>query len=406
MSPAAPRDVPAQIADSLWARLWRFRGRWSGRRQAGGGRVLIKLAAFVALSVLLTTVVVASLLNFDTRSTVTYRALFTDDSTIQAGDQVMVAGVEVGRITGVRLVGTRALVSFALDHPEHVTSDTRAAIAFQNLFGNRYLALSDTTVGRPLPPGATIPASRTTPALNLTALFNGFQPLYQALTPSQINQLTANIVSTFQGEGGTIGNLVDETAQLTANLAQRGQVIDSVVTNLSALAQLVATHDAQLAQLIDNFDALASDIGGESQLVSSSLASAASATSSLSSLVGAVQPSFEHSVTGLTAVTGTLAHDQGALDALVAALPGLSGALARVGQNGTFFKIYLCEDTVSGVSGYGYQGPGGTGLYLGPVDSVLGIPVNDVPLLYVALKPGYIGGTPAETTHTRNCTPT
>lgn len=405
MSPAAPADAAAQVADRLWARLWPLRGRWSARRQAGSGRVIVKLALFTALSVLLTTVVVASLLNIDTRSTVTYHAMFTDASTIQAGDQVMVAGVEVGRITGVRLAGTRALVSFAVDHPEHLTSRTRAAIAFQNLFGNRYLALSNTAEGRPLPAGATIPASRTTPALNLTALFNGFEPLYQALTPSQVNQLTANIVSTFAGEGGTIGNLVDETAQLTANLAQRGQVIDAVVTNLSALAQLVASHDTQLAQLIDNFDALASDLGGESQLVSSSLASAASATSSLSSLVGAVQPSFEHSVTGLTAVAGTLVHDQGALDGLVAALPGLSSALARVGQNGTFFKVYLCEDTVSGVSGYGYQGPGGTGLYLGPLDELLGIPLNHVPLLYVALKPGYIGGTPAETTHSRNCSP-
>ena len=368
-------------------------------RSSGGRRALVGassgLIVFVVASLILSTVVAGTLLNLDVKSSTVYRAVFSDASTLQGGDPVRIAGVEVGRVTSVRLQGDRAVVSFKLDHPHTVTSGTSAAIHYANLLGNRYLDLLGTGAGSPLPAGATIGVGRTTPALDLSALFNGFQPLFQALTPSQVNDLTANIISTFQGEGTNIAGLVSKTAELTNNLSDRGQVIDSVVTNLASVAHLVATHDQQLAALIDQFDQLASDLGGQSQLVSSSLASAATATATLSTLVGSIQPSFEQSVTGLTAVTSTLEKDQATLDQLIGAVPGLAAALDRVAGSGTYLKFYLCETTLIA----------DPGLYIGPTNSLLGIQLSSAPLLYVALYDGIMGGAPAASTHTPDCQP-
>ena len=368
-------------------------------RSSGGRRALLSassgLVVFVVASVILSAVVVGTLLNLDVKRSTVYHALFSDVSTLQGGDPVRIAGVEVGRVTSVRLQRNMAVVSFKLDHPYALTADTGAAIHYANLLGNRFLALSGTGSGPRLHPGATIPATRTTPALDLSALFNGFQPLFQALTPSQVNDLTANIISTFQGEGTNIAGLVSQTAGLTNNLGDRGQVIDSVVTNLASVAHLVATHDQQLASLIDQFDSLASNLGSESRLVSSSLASAASATGALSSLVGSIQPSFERSVTGLTAVTSTLQKDQAALDGLIGATPGLAAALDRVAGSGSYLKFYPCETTMLA----------DPGLYIGPADSLLGIQLSSVPLLYVALYDGIMGGAPAASTHTPGCQP-
>ena len=33
-------------------------------------------------------------------------------------------------------------------------------------------------------------------------LFNGFKPLFAALSPADINKLSAEVISVFQGEGG------------------------------------------------------------------------------------------------------------------------------------------------------------------------------------------------------------
>ena len=97
-----------------------------------------------------------------------------------------------------------------------------------------------------LPSGGTIPVSRTKPALNLTELFNGFQPLFQALTPTEVNQLSMNIVKVLQGEGGTVGSLMSNTASLTNALADRDELIGRVIDNLSAMLKTVRRVDRPL----------------------------------------------------------------------------------------------------------------------------------------------------------------
>ena len=39
-------------------------------------------------------------------------------------------------------------------------------------------------------------------------LFNGFKPLFQALSPADINKLSYEIIQVFQGEGGTLEGLL------------------------------------------------------------------------------------------------------------------------------------------------------------------------------------------------------
>ena len=56
---------------------------------------------------------------------------------------------------------------------------------------------------------------QTSPALDLTTLFNGFKPLFQALKPDDVNELTLNLVQVLQGEGGTVQGLLQKTASLT-----------------------------------------------------------------------------------------------------------------------------------------------------------------------------------------------
>ena len=56
--------------------------------------------------------------------------------------------------------------------------------SYRNLVGQRYIAL-DQGAGRRtklLPGGSTIGVDRTQPALDLTVLFDGFKPLFAALS--------------------------------------------------------------------------------------------------------------------------------------------------------------------------------------------------------------------------------
>ena len=118
--------------------------------------------------------------------------------------------------------------------------------------GERYLALTQ-GVGdsAALEDGATIGLERTQSALDLTVLFNGFKPLFAALSPKDVNEFSAEIIAVLQGEGGNINSLLAKTASLTSTLADRDAVIGRTIGNLNAVLATVDEHDAALKSLID-----------------------------------------------------------------------------------------------------------------------------------------------------------
>src|SRR5699024_10041426 len=149
-----------------------------------------------------------------------YRAEFADVGGLGAGSEVTVAGVRVGRVLGVeRATGPRgeviAVVDFEVQRDSPVTSGARASVRYGDMLGIRYLSLDPTAEGRPaaggpqeLAPGQTLPLAATTPPVDLTALVNGFKPLFEAVEPEEVNALSRTVVSAFQGEPGAMDTLL------------------------------------------------------------------------------------------------------------------------------------------------------------------------------------------------------
>jgi phospholipid/cholesterol/gamma-HCH transport system substrate-binding protein len=312
---------------------------------------IVKVGVFTVVSLLITSIVISSLLDVNTKPATGYFAEFSNASGLQSGDTVRVAGVEVGKVSAVTLKDNHANVSFSVDNSQHLTTTTLAAIHFENLLGQRFLAiLPGRAGGRPLPPGAVIPQSRTTPAIDLTAVFDGFQPLFSALSPNQVNQLAGSIVDVFQGESGTISNVVAETAALTNNLADRQQVIDTLLNSLSSLLDTVGVHDTQLGQLIGNFDTLVTGLANSRGEIGSAIDNLATAESTTSNLLNQAQPTLNEDIQTLSQAVQSLSANQKPLNGVLQGFPGLVGALAKVESSGSWINVYLCNLTIN-VSG-------------------------------------------------------
>lgn len=314
---------------------------------------LIKLLVFVAVSILITISVVASLLDLQLgQPTVSYHALFTNATGLEAGDIVRIAGVQVGKVKGVSLNrsngGYGARVDFTVLADQHLTTTSHASIQFENLLGQRYLAISQGDAGgAPLRSGSTIPESRTAPGLDLTTVFNGFQPLLSALNPTQVNNLTAAIIAVFQGESGSVSSLVSETASFTNNLAQRQAVIDKVLGNLTPLLITVNGHDRQLGQLIDGLDTLVTGLAGQRTQIGQAIDGVSGLTGRLSSLLSNSQPYLDRDIAGLASATGSLAANQSQIDAALRDLPAFLNALDKASSSGSYLTVYACDLNIS-----------------------------------------------------------
>ena len=239
-------------------------------------------------------------------------------------------------------------MTFSVARDVVMTTDSRAAVRFLNLVGDRYLALSQGDPdAEPLEEGATLPVSHTRPALNLTALFNGFQPLFAALNPEDVNELSMNLVQVLQGEGGTIAGLLEQTAELTNSLANRDQLIGEVIVNLTDLMRTVDDHHKQLGRLITSLEDWTGNLARDRKAIGRSLDSISALSVTLSDLLSESRPLLKRDVAQLRRLFGILARpeNKALLDETLDVLPTMLAKQTRIGTYGSWYNYYLCEFT-------------------------------------------------------------
>ena len=308
----------------------------------------VKLGIFSLVSVLVTGVLAAIMGNFGFGGSKEYHAVFTTASMLEKGDDVRIAGVNVGEVKDVQHYRrTEALVTFAVKDEVRLTTASKADIRYLNLVGDRYLALEEggASGARTLADGDTIPVQRTSPALDLTVLFNGFQPLFQALNPEQVNQLSLNLVQVLQGEGGTVGSLVSETASLTNSLADRDRLIGEVIDNLGSTLKTVDQRHQQLSDLIIQLKLWMRDLARDRETIGSSLHNVSNLTAVVADLLHRARPPLKGDIVQLRRLAQLLNEpaSRRTLVNLLDRLPESMRDQTRTGTYGSWYSYYLCE---------------------------------------------------------------
>jgi phospholipid/cholesterol/gamma-HCH transport system substrate-binding protein len=282
-----------------------------------------------------------------------FHAVFTDASGLKKGVDVRAAGVTVGSVDAVDLHddGT-VVVTFDVPREVPLTTTTVARIRWANLTGDRYLDLSDIPAdpstsprdkpGTLLAPGATIPASRTRSALDLDSVFNGFKPLLQALSPSEVNQLSSSIIAVAQGEGGAIGQMLASVGSFTQALGDRDQLIGSVVTNLSALLATVDNRKSEFALTITRLSQLMTGLARDRTRIGTSLASLNTVAEATAGYLEQVRPELAGSVAEINKVATLINNDGPFVSDQLKAAPQVIRRLGLGGAYGSFFNFHVC----------------------------------------------------------------
>lgn len=233
----------------------------------------VKLIIFAVTTTLATGLLASAIGGLNFRDTNTYHAIFTDVSGLLDGDDVRIAGVVVGSVTDVELHGRdQAEVTFTVVGSRPLAVSSRAVVRYQNLVGERYLEVSEGEgPATQLRPDGVIPVKHTKPALDLSVLFNGFKPLFKALSPHQVNKLANEIIEVLQGESGTVDSLLVHTASLTNTLADRDKVIGKVIDNLNQVLGTLDERDQRLSRLIAQLQKLVSGFSADREAIGDSL---------------------------------------------------------------------------------------------------------------------------------------
>jgi phospholipid/cholesterol/gamma-HCH transport system substrate-binding protein len=325
--------------------------RAASQRNVDTTLAAIKLGVFTVVSVLVTGLLAVIMGHFGFGDQTEYKAVFSSASELKKGDDVRAAGVSVGQVKNVQIHDRdQALVTFKIDADVPMTTASGAEVRYLNLVGDRYLALTQGAPGAArLHDGQTIPEDRTTPALNLTELFNGFQPLFQALTPKDVNELSMNLVRVLQGEGGTVQSLLARTASLTNSLADRDQLVGQVIDNLSGTLETVDTRHRQLTELLVQLRGLMGKVARDRTAIGASLHNVSALTEQVARLVTDARPWAKQDIAQLRRVMAILNRPQNraVLSDTLKRLPTTLRRQARIGTFGSWYNYYLCDFTAT-----------------------------------------------------------
>ena len=187
-----------------------------------------------------------------------YEAQLHNAAGLQSGDEVRIAGIEVGTVSSIAAKGAVVEVDFNVDRNIHLTTDTRTEVKLGSLLGQRFLQL-DLGSGPVLAHGATLPladaddsytleqfwldASPVIGELDLPTLTNAIKVLEQSTSSSSSTQAALDGLT-------SVANLVNSrSVQITQLVTATRSVTDQVVAQKGQINTLL-THGAQVFSLI------------------------------------------------------------------------------------------------------------------------------------------------------------
>lgn len=305
---------------------------------------LVKLTTFLVVAAAVTMWVAAVTGEYRPGERKDYRATFANVSGLERGDAVRIAGVDVGKVKEIDVQhDNTVLVTFSVRSDQELSTATRATIQYRNLTGDRILQLTRGTHSAPrLAPGGRIPVTQTAAALDLDTLLNGFRPLFAGLVPSEINQLSDQLIQVLQGQQSAVASLVSHVASFTTAIGGREELIGQVVRNLNAVLGSVDERSAALDELIVQMEALFRGLDRQDDQVLDAAARIDTFAGEMSTMLAGARGDLHDDLAALAVVARGLNRRADTLRKVLAALPLHYRAMQGPSSYGNFFNFFFC----------------------------------------------------------------
>ena len=218
-------------------------------------------------------------------------AAFTDANGVNRGADVVIAGHNVGQVTGVEVSGTRAVVTMRVSpHYAPLHQFSSARIRYATLLAQKYIEITPVSGGAELPSGGMIQSDNTLSPVDFDQFLSALDPQTRARLQTLIQQAGGGL----QDQQQTINDLLTQLNGLSqesliplGTFHQHDPDINRIVANLGTVSDRLAQSHQQLGELVAGM----SDVTG-------TLASNDQALASLLTHLGNVMGDFDATLAG------------------------------------------------------------------------------------------------------------
>jgi phospholipid/cholesterol/gamma-HCH transport system substrate-binding protein len=292
--------------------------------------------------VVVTAVVVAVALFADgvSLNSTAYTAYFSEAAGIRPSDEVAIAGVQVGQVTGVELAGDQVRVEFRVTDA-WLGDRTTASIEIKTLLGQKYLEL-DPRGAYPQDPNQPIPKQRTTAPYDVVAAFDGLASTVGQIDTGQLAKSFVVLSDTFRDAPAEIRATVDGLSGLSRTISSRDDQLRQLLAGTRQISQTLAGRDDQFSQLLKDGSLLLTEVRQRRDAISALLKGSQELAVQLSGLVTDNSNQLGPTLTQLDQVSGVLQRNQDNLDKGLKLLGPYYRLLDNAMGNGRWIDSYLC----------------------------------------------------------------
>jgi phospholipid/cholesterol/gamma-HCH transport system substrate-binding protein len=269
-----------------------------------------------------------------------YTAYFAEAAGLQPGNEVRIAGVTVGQVTGISLAGNKVAVSFRVRN-QWVGDKTTAVISIKTLLGDKYLAL-DPLGSAAQDPGTPIPLSRTTSPYDVTQAFGGVSQQISKINTAELAQSLRTLSDAFASTPPYVRSALRGLAALSASVASRDSAVTSLLAGARKVTGTLASESGRFQALLSDGNLLLAELRQRQAAIHALLVSTQALAIQLSGLVNDNQAQLGPALQALDQVTAILQDDQASLGRALALAGPYYRLLGNALGNGRWFDVYLC----------------------------------------------------------------
>jgi phospholipid/cholesterol/gamma-HCH transport system substrate-binding protein len=269
-----------------------------------------------------------------------YTAYFAEAAGLQAGNEVRIAGVTVGQVTGVSLAGDKVAVTFRVKN-EWVGNRTTAAIDIKTLLGDKYLEL-DPRGTAAQDPAQPIPLSRTISPYDVTQAFSGLGQQISGINTAQLAKSLQTLSSAFATTPPYVRSALHGLAALSASVASKDTEVTSLLAGARKVTGTLAAQDARFQALLGDGNLLLAELQQRQADIHALLLDTQALASQLSGLVSDDQAQLGPALQALNQVTSVLQANQANLARALALAGPYYRLLGNTLGNGRWFDVYVC----------------------------------------------------------------
>lgn len=304
------------------------------------GRQAAKLLVYAAVCLVVLAGLVARLGNVDFFADRTgYEAAMPDVTGLLPNDDVKIAGVTVGKVTGISVERGRAIVAFEVDDEVELATDTRIGVRWRSVLGQKYLYLYPGEGSRTLEPGGQLPPEQVVDAADVGAFLNAIGPILRAIDPAKANAFIQAFNEALDDNEAEVRALLDDTGTVATELGGADQEIGSLIEDLDTVVGGLAERDADLQTVVSRFSTLAGGLADNNDDLQLLVERFAEVQAQLDELVSDNRGNLDATIEDLVTIAEVLGEHRDDLDRSLATLPDGLAVYDKISSYGQWFQI-------------------------------------------------------------------